>query len=65
MRYILFTTAFSIWMSMYWVTGGTLASPQFQIELCRAISFGLCFVIGWTVYAILHDHYHYEGDSND
>ena len=65
MRYILFTTAFAAWMMMYWVTGGTLSDPMFQIELCRATSLGLCAVIGWTVYCILHDHYHYEGDSND
>lgn len=64
MKYILFTTAFSIWMTMYWASGGLISDPQFGIEICRAISFGLIAVIAWLIHCIFMDtQCHHEGED--
>ena len=53
MKYSLFVIAFSSWMLTFWLTGGTVDSPEYFPELCKAIVAGLALVIVWEINCLL------------
>ena len=53
MKYSLFVLGCSSWLLTFWLTGGTVDSPEDFPELGKAIIAGLSLVIVWEINCLL------------